>query len=127
MFKSIRSPAYFLYFWAIFTAISNVQAASPSSQTTGIVFPAENEVAWRTISNAIHLIGAFSFILAGSFPLHVPYSIVPRIRPGPFPFPARFSSLFSLLGVSILAYCLAHRTDKIYARGTLVLAFQGHW
>ncbi|KIM27611.1 hypothetical protein M408DRAFT_16646 [Serendipita vermifera MAFF 305830] len=69
---SIRHPGFILGFLATFASFCNADG----THGAGIAFPTDNEVVWRTLSSAIHL-----------------------------------------LGVSVLAYCLARRTDKFAARG----------
>jgi len=112
---------------AYFAASSKAQTISlPTIDNDGTVFPTENEVLWRTISSAIHLLGTYLFL--GSFshfhslplaPLRT-CQLLPR-PPSSDSFPL-ISVLTYLLGSSILAYCIARRTDKLSARGGCMTA-----
>ena len=112
---SIRHPAFILGFLGALAAVCKAQ----STQASGIVFPKENEIIWRVLSNAVHLIGMLHsyWLILDSLYLTVPslffiqWSLEIRFLSYSIPL------LISHPGVSVLSYCLARRTDKFSARG----------
>lgn len=109
---STPHPAFNLLFLAIFTAVCNAQETTVYKPTIGTVFPSDNEVVWRTLSSTIHLLGTL---------IHSGWSFAPISCTAPCLFgiaiAASTSSRFLPLllighsGVSILAYCIARRSD----------------
>jgi hypothetical protein len=107
---STRHSTFNLLFLAIFTAVCNAQEATPYQPTIGTVFPSDNEVVWRTLSSVIHLLGTS---------IHSGYLFTPPILDGSLPvsaynYASTFVSPILLIGhpgVSILAYCIARRSD----------------
>jgi hypothetical protein len=119
MGKSAIHPVLVLCSLVAFAATCEAQMVSVLSSTHGTVFPLQNEVFWRTVSSAIHLLGMY--LLNRGFRVVLRSIIMPRHTPDASLLP-RTTIIgthipYTYAGVSILAYCLARRTDKFAARG----------